>query len=69
LVEVDVLAEGASHERDSLQMTVEQETGTGMFSNAVHEVSRAHSPAHRRRPHLGEAPHQRPAHLAPYEPS
>lgn len=41
LVEVDVLAEGSSHERDFLQMTVEQEPGTGMFSNAVHEVSRA----------------------------
>lgn len=40
VVDVDALAAGDWHERDFLQMTVEQEPGGGLFSNSIHDVHR-----------------------------
>lgn len=40
LIEPEALQSGDWHERDFLQMTVEQEPGGGLFSNAIHDVTR-----------------------------
>lgn len=40
IVEPGEVAEGVWHERDFLQMTVEQDPGEGMYSNAIHDVHR-----------------------------
>ena len=40
VIEVDAWSAGDWHERDFLQMTVEQEPGGGMFSNSIHDVHR-----------------------------
>jgi hypothetical protein len=40
IIEPETLMRGDWHERDFLQLTVEQEPGDGMYSNAIHDVTR-----------------------------